>query len=464
MAITTDNFGTLEFLMETGGEVFEIRRDEGASEARGLANREQATQRRYIGFEPETDVAPGDLVVGRTSGNAFTIIEVERQVVEGKVFQVKAFCQTTTAGPRKSASLTDSAASAEHSPGDKARVFVVHGRNERARRAMFEFLRSIDLKPLEWSQAIRLTGKASPYVGEILDAAFSNAQAIVVLMTGDDEVRLRPALLDKNDPRHERELTPQARPNVLFEAGMALGRHPDRTLLVELGPLRPFSDVGGRHTVRLTNSSGSRQDVASRLDGAGCPVNLSGRDWHAAGDFEAAVADCGNVSQDDTSEPLRTDRILAEEWVSADYPDYSGLIARMSRDGYEVSWAFESQLMRRCTLEGWELVAMGGLQGERSTLRLRDRPENQTLLRRKIGLKLRLVGRATGNPPQDVVTLMADGRPITDVAWVAAGSERRSVPQVAPGGTEVNLRFTGGMLQDACTVCLVNGEEKTLYI
>ncbi len=64
---------------------------------------------------------------------------------------------------------------------DRRRVFVIHGRNERARRGLFEFLRAIGLDPIEWSEAGRMTGKGSPYIGEILDAAFGNAQAVVVL-------------------------------------------------------------------------------------------------------------------------------------------------------------------------------------------------------------------------------------------------------------------------------------------
>src|SRR5215468_9339290 len=70
---------------------------------------------------------------------------------------------------------------------DRARkVFVVHGRNRKARTAMFTFLRAIGLAPIEWSEAVKLTGEASPYIGNVLDAAFNAAQAVVVLLTPDD--------------------------------------------------------------------------------------------------------------------------------------------------------------------------------------------------------------------------------------------------------------------------------------
>jgi predicted nucleotide-binding protein len=116
------------------------------------------------------------------------------------------------------------------------------------------------------------------------------AQAVVVLMTGDDEGRLRTNLRQVREPEHEVELTRQARLNVVFEAGMAIGRDADRTVLVEMGTLRPFSDIGGRHVVRLDNSTQRRQDLASRLGTAGCAVNLSGTDWHTAGDLSLESA------------------------------------------------------------------------------------------------------------------------------------------------------------------------------
>ena len=176
-------------------------------------------------------------------------------------------------------------------PGQDIReVFVVHGRNNTARDALFEFLRSIDLHPLEWAEAVEATGKASPYIGEILDLAFSRAHAVLVLFTPDDEARLRMSFQDVEDPPHETQLTGQARPNVLFEAGMAMAHNQDRTIMVELGTLRPFSDIGGRHVIRLDNSSQRRQELAQRLRTAGCPVKLEGTDWHTKGDFESALA------------------------------------------------------------------------------------------------------------------------------------------------------------------------------
>ena len=174
-------------------------------------------------------------------------------------------------------------------PTDAQDVFVVHGRNSAARNAIFGFLRSIGLHPLEWSEATIYTGKPSPYVGEILDAAFSKARAFVVLFTPDDEARLRQEFRVDGDPPHETELTGQARPNVLFEAGMAMGRYPERTVLVELGSLRPFSDTAGLHVIRMDGSSQRRQELAQRLEAAGCPVRWEGTDWHTAGDFGAVI-------------------------------------------------------------------------------------------------------------------------------------------------------------------------------
>jgi Predicted nucleotide-binding protein containing TIR-like domain len=175
-------------------------------------------------------------------------------------------------------------------------VFVVHGRNEAARQSIFAFLRAIGLNPIEWSKALAATGSASPYIGEVLDTAFDMAQAIVVLMTPDEMAYLLPDHASgRDDP--ETKPAPQARPNVLFEAGMAMGRDPKRTVLVELGTLRPFSDVAGRHAVRLNGTAEKRNDLAQRLKTAGCDVDTGGTDWLKEGDFSAPKVPGGPVGR-----------------------------------------------------------------------------------------------------------------------------------------------------------------------
>lgn len=164
-------------------------------------------------------------------------------------------------------------------------VFVVHGRNEKLRKSIFAFLRATGVQPIEWSRALSMTKKASPYVGEVLETAFSKAQAVVALLTPDDEARLKTEFRRPSDPDFEKTLTGQARPNVLFEAGMAFGTHPNQTVIVEVGDLRPFSDTYGRHVVHLDNSVGKRQELMIKLQNAGCHVDFAGTDWQTEGDF-----------------------------------------------------------------------------------------------------------------------------------------------------------------------------------
>lgn len=165
-------------------------------------------------------------------------------------------------------------------------VMVVYGRNLQLRDELFAFLRAIGLQPIEWTQAVTATRKGAPFVGEVLNAAFRKAAAVVVLLTPDDEARLKKKFLQPRDAAFERNLTGQPRPNVIFEAGRAFGSHPDSTILVQVGDVRPFSDTAGMHVVHLSNAADPRRDLASRLEAAGCAVDISGTDWLRVGKFE----------------------------------------------------------------------------------------------------------------------------------------------------------------------------------
>jgi predicted nucleotide-binding protein len=170
-------------------------------------------------------------------------------------------------------------------PPDKQSVFVIHGRQTSSE--FHHFIRAIGLRPLEWSQARKLTRKPTPFTWEIVDTALKNAGAIVALLTPDDEARLRKHLWSPNEKAAEKKLLNQPRQNVLFEAGVAYGRDPQRTVLVRVGSHRPMSDLDGHHIIELNNSAESRQTVADALSTAGCPVDRTGTDWLRAGKFDS---------------------------------------------------------------------------------------------------------------------------------------------------------------------------------
>jgi predicted nucleotide-binding protein len=171
--------------------------------------------------------------------------------------------------------------------GDEKTVFVIHGRDAKPLKALTELLSSVSLHPLEWAEVKLATGEASPYIGTILDKGFALAQAAIVLFTPDDEAILKEQFWSRAEPEYEKHLKGQARPNVLYEAGMAMALFPKRTVLVEMGELRPFSDIEGRHTIRMDNSPSRRQELLSALKAAGCIFTTDGKTrWLNAGDFE----------------------------------------------------------------------------------------------------------------------------------------------------------------------------------
>lgn len=168
-------------------------------------------------------------------------------------------------------------------PGDGRSVFVVHGRNDSMRDAVTQFLRSVDLKVIEWEQAVGFTREPNPYIGDVLAAGLEAADGVVVLATPDDIVRLDPSLAEDGDP--ELAEAAQPRQNVIFEAGMAVALAPTRTLLVATPGTKVLSDIAGRHLAYLGNQPQARKRVIGRLQTMGLRVDDSGGDWLTAGDF-----------------------------------------------------------------------------------------------------------------------------------------------------------------------------------
>ncbi|WP_053717767.1 nucleotide-binding protein [Saccharothrix sp. NRRL B-16348] len=176
---------------------------------------------------------------------------------------------------------------------DQRKVFVVHGRDEQVRRAVFEFLRALGLDPQEWEPLVAATGSATPFLNDVVAQGLApgSAQAVVVLLTPDDVVTLHPSLRAPRDPADETGLALQSRPNVLIELGMALSAYRDRTVIVEFGRLRRIADLDGLNVVRFDGTEVSLAKIAGRLKNAGCAVDDRGADWRLVDRFAGLAAD-----------------------------------------------------------------------------------------------------------------------------------------------------------------------------
>jgi hypothetical protein len=233
--------------------------------------------------------------------------------------------------PRTSADIGAGVERAE--PGGKA-VFVIAGRDNKAIAAVVALLRALGLRVIEWEHAVAKTGLPNPFVGDVIETGLRMAEAAVVLLTPDDVVRLRADLLRDEDGPDERDPRGQARPNVYYEAGFedAIGR--DRTVIIEVGHVKPFSDVSGRHVVKYDGTPSKRNAVAERLRVAGLDVDTSGEDWLVVGSIEDALASASTAFDETTTAASSStiDRSALREQVDE-------LLARLEsarqRSGYD---------------------------------------------------------------------------------------------------------------------------------
>jgi Predicted nucleotide-binding protein containing TIR-like domain len=163
---------------------------------------------------------------------------------------------------------------------------VIGGRDTALTESMFTLLAALGCRPIEFHQAVgRVPRTGNPFIGQVLDRAFEQVQALIVLFSPDDEAKLKDQFLKPSGDIGERKLRGQARANVIFEAGMAMGRHEEKTIMVQVGDIKGFSDIAGRHMVRLDDSFESRRDFATRLSRL-CKVDTSGTRWTKVGKFE----------------------------------------------------------------------------------------------------------------------------------------------------------------------------------
>jgi predicted nucleotide-binding protein len=193
-----------------------------------------------------------------------------------------------TASMRARPGALDAAPQAQ--PDTAKRVFVVYGRDGALAKSFFDLLYSVGLQPLEWERLVGPTGTTAPYLGDVVRMAPHLAQANLVLLSPDDIVELHPDLFQRGDHAYERAQAGQARPNVLFELGLAYMAYPERTVIVEVGQLRPIADLAGLNVIRFDGSAPAVKKVIGRLTQAGCPADTSGESWLDPGRFAGLEA------------------------------------------------------------------------------------------------------------------------------------------------------------------------------
>ncbi|WP_297297139.1 TIR domain-containing protein [uncultured Methylovirgula sp.] len=171
---------------------------------------------------------------------------------------------------------------------DNNSIFVVHGRDSDLAADLFAFLRAIGLHPLEWSQATRAAKGANPHVDDIIKKSMETVRGVLVLFSPDEEAKLKKKFCSGADLRKGvGNLQGQSRPNVIFEAGLALGAHSEKTILVQVGEVREISDIAGKHLVSLSNDPEDRKELAHRLKSKlKFNVDLSGGHWLTQGNFD----------------------------------------------------------------------------------------------------------------------------------------------------------------------------------
>jgi predicted nucleotide-binding protein len=153
------------------------------------------------------------------------------------------------------------------------------------REKVFELVRALDLRPMEWETLVSATRHTAPSLLTVLQTAFLRAQATIALLTPDDIVHLHPALHERHELAVETAPAMQARPNVLIELGMAMMSCADRTIIVQVGDLRPVADLGGLNFIHFDGGDAALGKLVQRLKSAGCPVDDTGSDWRRTDRF-----------------------------------------------------------------------------------------------------------------------------------------------------------------------------------
>jgi hypothetical protein len=161
-------------------------------------------------------------------------------------------------------------ASMEPALGAKQRIFIIHGRNQRAVEELSKFLLAIGVEPWPFETVSASLG-GNPFIDQVVRAGIDGSAAIIALFTPDERAKLRYDYELPTDKPRDR-LRWQCRANVLYETGLAFATAgaAERTLIVVAGPVDLPTDFDGRHLLRLSNEPAPRRRLRQHFVEAGC--------------------------------------------------------------------------------------------------------------------------------------------------------------------------------------------------
>jgi predicted nucleotide-binding protein len=171
---------------------------------------------------------------------------------------------------------------------NRQNVYVINGRNTAIQNAMYDFLSTLGLQLITKEDAVEALKRGSPFADEVLEMTLKSARAIIVPFTEGEQVRLRSELRKSDDKNDEAKFLPQPGMDQIFEAGYALGRFPERTILIQIGQVQLFSDIDGRYIPNFTGKEADRRDLINRLKSIGCILQEDKNTWRNAGNFQQA--------------------------------------------------------------------------------------------------------------------------------------------------------------------------------
>lgn len=213
----------------------------------------------------------------RHAGSLVQLIEHQKQLYQRRP-------PTVVVIPKPSSKVGD--LTMNETEGNPGLVFVVHGRNTQTLNELTAWLDAVGLHAKAFED-VRAELGGAPTILQVVEKGISEARGVIILITPDELAFLRPELQRNRDTAGDRQRW-QARPNVLFEAGLAYAKAGHkRTLFLVAGVAELFSDVGGIVYMGLPQDPESKERLKTALASMGCTVRTDPK-HHQRGNFPVA--------------------------------------------------------------------------------------------------------------------------------------------------------------------------------